>query len=747
MMGRGGKTGGETETLDAPSSPPQLKPLSSGPSERSIAEEGGGFVEKLFPVGAPSRDALADSTGGSNTTLARQVTEASRVDPSPRSRASSRDRRVVPASLVTGMQEDVESEELQHVIGLATPVTLFQSDNLAMFEKWMAHAPATRSADMAVFTREGGKLNEPILLVAAQHGAVQCIRHLIEVHGSSVHVTNTKGFTPLHRAAFECHLDACQLLIEHGALVSAETSAASGLKQPARQTPLHRAAVAAGGGNNKAAPVIQLLLDSGGFPSARDAVQDTPYDAFCLAYCASKSVTGLTRPTPYEAWAALVGDAEVAGEYATTAVLGGRSQAVLAGKPVLKPASSPVSPGLNLMPSNLGIRPLSIAEDTVEVLDISEPAAESATAKELTVKQWKQLVSASKPSLGRPRGPRRQMSVNTIGLEGLSTALPTVSYKSRNIDASYGPPVDEGRRAHTPRGRRRPLSIATTGDDLVYSPGSVHSPPHFTTDSTPKLSEPFRARCRLVVWDFDKTVLRIHSHGKRIRAEAVADRDLNLDYADLEFFTRLVPAIVAANIKIAIASFGKYDVIQAYLDRAFGVTAPSPSHSSHRSPTSPLSVTSPSSPRLVLPTLSSPLSPSIHTPSPMIISPATPKAPVPGATESAAGAGGMCTPIPGSWSRRQSGTSLSFFGRDNIITPSMVGGMDGSSLRGGKSKPLAMLCQWAGATPSEVLFFDDDLQNVDLAKDDGYVHSFCTPDGFTRDVWVSALSSLYPPGT
>lgn len=73
----------------------------------------------------------------------------------------------------------------------------------------------------------------------------------------------------------------------------------------------------------------------------------------------------------------------------------------------------------------------------------------------------------------------------------------------------------------------------------------------------------------------------------------------------------------------------------------------------------------------------------------------------------------------------------------------MVGGMDGSSLRGGKKKQLALLCQWAGVAAEEVLFFDDDLKNIDMAKDDGYLNSVCTPDGFTRDVWSSAITSLY----
>ena len=46
-----------------------------------------------------------------------------------------------------------------------------------------------------------------------------------------------------------------------------------------------------------------------------------------------------------------------------------------------------------------------------------------------------------------------------------------------------------------------------------------------------------RARVDAVVWDFDLTILRIHSYSSRIRSrEAVASRDLGADFADLEFF-------------------------------------------------------------------------------------------------------------------------------------------------------------------------------------------------------------------
>ncbi len=47
-------------------------------------------------------------------------------------------------------------------------------------------------------------------------------------------------------------------------------------------------------------------------------------------------------------------------------------------------------------------------------------------------------------------------------------------------------------------------------------------------------------------------------------------RDVRDDVADLDFFQEFVCSAISRGIKIAIASFGRYDVIQAYLDRAVG---------------------------------------------------------------------------------------------------------------------------------------------------------------------------------
>ncbi len=72
----------------------------------------------------------------------------------------------------------------------------------------------------------------------------------------------------------------------------------------------------------------------------------------------------------------------------------------------------------------------------------------------------------------------------------------------------------------------------------------------------------FPTSCKLVIWDFDLTLLRIHSHEKRIRPDFVASRDMNRDFCDLPFLSALLQELRAANIAIAIASFGTYEVIQ-----------------------------------------------------------------------------------------------------------------------------------------------------------------------------------------
>jgi hypothetical protein len=59
---------------------------------------------------------------------------------------------------------------------------------------------------------------------------------------------------------------------------------------------------------------------------------------------------------------------------------------------------------------------------------------------------------------------------------------------------------------------------------------------------------------RLVVWDFDLTILRIHSFATRLTAADVAGRDLRGDFCDLDFFVELSRSLVNIGVGVAIAS-------------------------------------------------------------------------------------------------------------------------------------------------------------------------------------------------
>lgn len=132
------------------------------------------------------------------------------------------------------------------------------------------------------------------------------------------------------------------------------------------------------------------------------------------------------------------------------------------------------------------------------------------------------------------------------------------------------------------------------------------------------------ASIKLVALDFDLCVLRIHSFGLRLEAADVGARDMASDFVDLGLFTALMCALEARGLRIAIASFGRFEVIRAFLDRAF-------------------------------PAGSSP------------------------------------------------------FSRDNISTPSTVGGQDGFAVAGGKNSQLEALAARFGVPANGILFFDGAL--------------------------------------
>eukprot|EP00239_Pterosperma_sp_CCMP1384_P003913 CAMPEP_0197845432 /NCGR_PEP_ID=MMETSP1438-20131217/2367_1 /TAXON_ID=1461541 /ORGANISM="Pterosperma sp., Strain CCMP1384" /LENGTH=277 /DNA_ID=CAMNT_0043456727 /DNA_START=232 /DNA_END=1062 /DNA_ORIENTATION=- len=70
----------------------------------------------------------------------------------------------------------------------------------------------------------------------------------------------------------------------------------------------------------------------------------------------------------------------------------------------------------------------------------------------------------------------------------------------------------------------------------------------------------------IYVWDFDQTILKIHSFAQRIRPEDVQFRNIFEDTADLIFFRMFVDRALKHRAQVAIASFGQYETIKEYMD-------------------------------------------------------------------------------------------------------------------------------------------------------------------------------------
>lgn len=87
-----------------------------------------------------------------------------------------------------------------------------------------------------------------------------------------------------------------------------------------------------------------------------------------------------------------------------------------------------------------------------------------------------------------------------------------------------------------------------------------------TRTSYPKLIEDFD----LWIWDFDKTILKIHAYHDKITATEVQRKtwkQFERDFADSFHFNDLLTTLQMNDKKFAIASFGTYNVIKAYLER------------------------------------------------------------------------------------------------------------------------------------------------------------------------------------
>ncbi|XP_046662086.1 ankyrin repeat domain-containing protein 49-like isoform X2 [Homalodisca vitripennis] len=61
------------------------------------------------------------------------------------------------------------------------------------------------------------------ILWAAENGKTENILKLINENPSIVHVRDKDGYTPLHRASYNNHVDAVEILIQNGANIAAKT--------------------------------------------------------------------------------------------------------------------------------------------------------------------------------------------------------------------------------------------------------------------------------------------------------------------------------------------------------------------------------------------------------------------------------------------------------------------------------------------------------------------------------------------
>ena len=81
-------------------------------------------------------------------------------------------------------------------------------------------------------------------------------------------------------------------------------------------------------------------------------------------------------------------------------------------------------------------------------------------------------------------------------------------------------------------------------------------------------------QCKLWVWDFDDTLINTETYLRRDMKPSsirkLTNCDLDSDFAQWRYFKRLIEFLVMHGKYVAIASFGTYEIIRAYMDRIFG---------------------------------------------------------------------------------------------------------------------------------------------------------------------------------
>ena len=78
----------------------------------------------------------------------------------------------------------------------------------------------------------------------------------------------------------------------------------------------------------------------------------------------------------------------------------------------------------------------------------------------------------------------------------------------------------------------------------------------------------FSGKPRLVVWDFDLTILNCHAFGEGVEVAHVAGR-WQADVRDADLFRAFVDTAQVLGISVGIASYGRREVIAEYMDQIF----------------------------------------------------------------------------------------------------------------------------------------------------------------------------------
>jgi len=81
-------------------------------------------------------------------------------------------------------------------------------------------------------------------------------------------------------------------------------------------------------------------------------------------------------------------------------------------------------------------------------------------------------------------------------------------------------------------------------------------------------------QCKLWVWDFDDTLINTDTYLRRNMKPSTIrnlnDSELDVDFPQWRYFSKLVDFLITHGKYVGIASFGTYEIIRAYMDRIFG---------------------------------------------------------------------------------------------------------------------------------------------------------------------------------